>query len=326
METDRDELDFVLWSISTVDDAVGDSSYNDTFDQGPGSTCPDPSGDLQPLVSVDSTAHATGSNPDCASSGIDSGLDRCDDTTDPGDSAGRDPGATFLWDPQETRVPILGSTAGWSDSARQPSARIRNDAVPGFEILSELGRGGMGIVYKARQLRLKRLVALKVIRNDRHGNREDLARFEIEAEVVARLNHPNIVRIYDIGRAVGVPFVALELLEGGTLKERLASNPQPVRESAALLATLARAVQAAHAAGVLHRDIKPSNVLFDRSGVPKIADFGLAKRLDVDEGETITGQVIGTPSYMAPEQASGWSRENGPAADIYSLAQSSTRC
>ena len=231
--------------------------------------------------------------------------------------------------PRPRRDVHLGSAGNATSRARSTAGgpivifasvgQNRNDAVPGFEILSELGRGGMGIVYKARQLRLKRLVALKVIRHDRHCNREDLARFEIEAEVVARLNHPNIVRIYDIGRAIGVPFVALELLEGGTLKERLAGTPQPVRESATLLSTLARAVHAAHLAGVLHRDIKPSNVLFDRNGVPKIADFGLAKRLDVEESETMTGQVIGTPSYMAPEQASGWSTENGPAADIYSL-------
>ena len=136
---------------------------------------------------------------------------------------------------------------------------------------------------------------------------------------MARLNHPNIVRIYEIGKAGGVPFVVLELLEGGTLKERLAGTPQPVREAAALLSTLARAVNAAHVAGILHRDLKPSNVLFDRDGIPKIADFGLAKRLEVEDGETQTGQVIGTPSYMAPEQAKGWDREIGPAADIYSL-------
>jgi tetratricopeptide (TPR) repeat protein len=177
----------------------------------------------------------------------------------------------------------------------------------------------MGIVYKARHLRLKRLVALKVIRFDREMDREGLARFEIEAEAVARLKHPNIVGIYEIGSTGSGPFVALELLEGGTLKARLAGTPQPVREAATLLSTLARAVNVAHAAGILHRDLKPSNVLFDREGVPKIADFGLAKRLDVEEGETLTGQVLGTPSYMAPEQAKGWAREIDHAVDIYSL-------
>ena len=177
----------------------------------------------------------------------------------------------------------------------------------------------MGVVYKARQVRLKRLVALKMIRDDWNGNPSQLARFEIEAEAVARLNHPNIVRIYEIGRAGRVPYVVLELLEGGTLKQKLAGNPQPVREAASLLSTLARAVNAAHAADILHRDLKPSNVLFDQDGIPKIADFGLAKRLEVEEGETQTGQVLGTPSYMSPEQAKGWDREIGPAADIYSL-------
>jgi tetratricopeptide (TPR) repeat protein len=191
--------------------------------------------------------------------------------------------------------------------------------VPDFEILGELGHGGMGIVYKARHVRLKRLVALKMIRDGWHGNPVQLARFEIEAEAVARLNHPNIVRIYEIGRTGRVPYVVLELLEGGTLKHRLAGTPQPVREAASLLSTLARAVHAAHAADILHRDLKPSNVLFDRQDIPKIADFGLAKRLEVEEGETQTGQVIGTPSYMSPEQAKGWDREIGPASDIYSL-------
>ena len=154
---------------------------------------------------------------------------------------------------------------------------------------------------------------------DWHGNPEHLARFEIEAEAVARLNHPNIVRIYEIGKAGRVAYVVLELLEGGTLKERLAGTPQPFREAAALLSTLARGVNAAHVAGILHRDLKPSNVLFDHDGVPKIADFGLAKRLEVEDGETLTGQVLGTPSYMAPEQAKGWDRDIGAAADIYSL-------
>ncbi len=176
----------------------------------------------------------------------------------------------------------------------------------------------MGVVYKARELSLKRLVALKMIRDDRLCSAEHLARFEIEAEALARLHHLNIVKIYQIGNAWGVPFVALELLEGGSLKDQLAGNPQPVRE-VALLSTLARAVHAAHVAGILHRDIKPSNILFDDEGVAKITDFGLAKRLEVEDGETQTGQLIGSPSYMAPEQAKGWDREIGPAADVYSL-------
>ncbi len=319
METKRSEQDFQPWSISTIDDALGESSYNDTCDLGPGSTCDDEASHRQSSDDGGSTAPASASSSDRAPLSDDRVLELSEDETDPGDIGRRDPNGTFVWNPQDTRLSVLASTAGPFESASLTANPSPIEAVPGFEILSELGRGGMGVVYKARQLRLKRLVALKVIRHGRHANSEDLARFEIEAEVVARLNHPNIVRIYDIGRAIGVPYVALELLEGGTLKDRLASTPQPVRESAALLSTLARAVHAAHAAGVLHRDLKPSNVLFDRHDVPKIADFGLAKRLDVEESETITGQVIGTPSYMAPEQAQGWVREIGQAADIYSL-------
>jgi eukaryotic-like serine/threonine-protein kinase len=227
--------------------------------------------------------------------------------------------STPYWDSQATANSWVESTLGaWTSTLPVPGANPA-EVVPGFKILGDLGRGGMGIVYKARQNRLKRLVALKMIRSDWHGNPEHLARFEIEAEAVARLNHPNIVRIYEIGKAGHLAYVVLELLEGGTLKERLAGTPQPVHEAAALLSALARGVNAAHVAGILHRDLKPSNVLFDHEGVPKIADFGLAKRLEVEDGDTQTGQVLGTPSYMAPEQAKGWDREIGAAADIYSL-------
>ena len=231
----------------------------------------------------------------------------------------QDADSTPFWDSQATASSWVESTLGaWKSTLPEPGANGA-DVVPGFEILGELGHGGMGIVYKARQDRLKRLVALKMIRSDWHGNPEHLARLEIEAEAVARLNHPNIVRIYEIGKTGRVAYVVLELLEGGTLKQRLAGTPQPVREAACLLSALARGVHAAHVAGILHRDLKPSNVLFDRDGVPKIADFGLAKRLEVEDGETQTGQILGTPSYMAPEQAKGWDREIGAPADIYSL-------
>ena len=188
-----------------------------------------------------------------------------------------------------------------------------------FDLLAELGRGGMGVVYKARHRQLNRTVALKMIGDGKHASPEHRERFLIEAEAVARLRHPNIVQIYDIGEADGHPFVTLEVLEGGTLADRLKGTTQPGRAAAELVATLALAMHAAHQAGIVHRDLKPSNILFDAEGIPKIVDFGLAKRLEVEEGHTQTGQVMGTPSYMAPEQARGSTRLIGPPADIYSL-------
>ena len=176
----------------------------------------------------------------------------------------------------------------------------------------------MGVVYQARQRQLKRLVALKMIRAGLQARPKDLDRFRLEAEAVARLHHANIVQIYDIGEAAGLPFVALELLEGGSLADRLAGTPQPGRQAAELMVTLARAMHTAHQAGIVHRDLKPSNVLFDRDGTPKIVDFGLAKHLEVQHGHTETGQIMGTPSYMAPNRR-GQTREISPAADVYAL-------
>ena len=192
-------------------------------------------------------------------------------------------------------------------------------AVEGYEILERLGQGGMGVVYRARQHGLDRLVALKMIRGGPHAAPEHLARFRIEARSVARLRHPNVVQIHDVGQADGLPFVALELLEGGSLEGRVAGTPQPERASAELLVTLAGAIGAAHLVGVVHRDLKSANVLFTADGTPKIADFGLAKRLDEEDGQTQSGQVMGSPSFMAPEQARGKGREVGPPADLYSL-------
>jgi len=191
--------------------------------------------------------------------------------------------------------------------------------VPNFEILELIGRGGMGVVYKARQRSLNRLVALKMIRDGNHAKPKDLARFRIEARAVAQLRHANIVQIHEIGEEGGLPFVALELLERESLETRTAGTPQPGPQAAQILSTLARAIHVAHQAGIIHRDLKPSNVLFTSDGVLKITDFGLAKRLEQDEGHTESGQVMGSPSYIAPEQARGRNREVGPAADIYSL-------
>ena len=191
--------------------------------------------------------------------------------------------------------------------------------VPGYAIDGVLGRGGMGVVYRATQVALKRPVALKMIRTSGPLEPQQRERFRTEAEAVGRLQHPNIVQIHEVGQHAGRPFFSLEFVAGGTLAERLARTPQPPRAAAALAETLARAVQAAHDVGVIHRDLKPANILLTPAGVPKIGDFGLAKRLDDDSGQTQVGQVMGTPSYMAPEQAAGKADEAGPAADIYAL-------
>lgn len=221
--------------------------------------------------------------------------------------------------------------------------------VPGYEILGELGRGGMGVVYQARQLGLQRTVALKMVLTETLSDPKDLARFRAEASVIARLQHPNIVQVYDVGEAAGRPYFVLEHVAGGSLARHLQGKPQPVRAAAQLIATLARAVHAAHASGVIHRDLKPGNILLrskseihnakaeilattgSDSGfrisdfVLKITDFGLAKCAAGDgeatdlRGPTVTGELLGTPNYMAPEQAMVPRQPVGPAADVYAL-------
>jgi WD40 repeat protein len=183
-----------------------------------------------------------------------------------------------------------------------PAART---SPPGYTIERELGTGGMGVVYLARQEGLERPVALKMIRPAMLTGADELARFVQEARVLARLRHPHIVQVFDIGTHQGQPFFSLEYCSGGSLARKLAGTPLPARDAARLVEQLAGAVAAAHAEGVLHRDMKPSNVLIDASGAPKITDFGLAYRLDADSGLTRTGVILGTPAYMAPEQARG---------------------
>ncbi len=198
--------------------------------------------------------------------------------------------------------------------------------VPGYEIVDRLGEGGMGVVYKARRVALNRLEALKMIRGGGQARPEHLLRFAIEAEAVARLRHLNIIQIYDIGEVDGSPFVSLELLEGGSLTDRLGGTPQAGRVSAELLETLALAIVAAHEAGIIHRDLKPSNVLFAVDGVLKVTDFGLAKRLESDDMHTETGQVMGSPSYMAPEQARGTRETSGRRPTCMRWGPSSMKC
>jgi WD40 repeat protein len=210
--------------------------------------------------------------------------------------------------PPIAAVPVLplGPTAGWP-------------TVPGYKILGQLARGGMGVVYRARQVGLDRLVALKMIPAGTHADPEKLARFHREAETVSRLEHRNIVQIHEVGEQDGCPYFSLELVEGGNLAEKFAATPLPAQQAALLVEPLARAIHYAHQHGVIHRDLKPANVLLTVDGVPKITDFGLAKQLDGDLGQTRSGALLGTPPYMAPEQAEGKTRKIGPATDVYAL-------
>jgi eukaryotic-like serine/threonine-protein kinase len=220
----------------------------------------------------------------------------------------------------ETRA-FLGDDTPIARPGKRLTAVPLPKTVAGYEILGVLGRGGMGVVYKARQPGLKRLVALKMILAGGHASAEDLARFRSEAEAVAHLQHPNIVQIYEISEDDGRPYFSLEFVEGESLANKLEGKPQSPREAARIVHVLAQAMAAAHARGIVHRDLKPGNILVAADGTLKITDFGLAKRLEesADEGQTRSGSILGTPDYMSPEQASGHSREIGPPADIYAL-------
>jgi tetratricopeptide (TPR) repeat protein len=191
--------------------------------------------------------------------------------------------------------------------------------IPGYQVEVLLGRGGMGIVYKARHIRLNRLVALKMLITGAYAGPHERARFQREAEAVASLNHANIVSVYDVGEHEGWPYFTMELLEGGSLAQALAGTPQPARQAATLVTTLAEAMQAAHQGGIVHRDLKPANILLTVDGTPKIADFGLARHFDGGSALSLSGARMGTPSYMAPELVTGKAGTIGPAADIYSL-------
>jgi serine/threonine protein kinase len=189
----------------------------------------------------------------------------------------------------------------------------------GYEIIELIGQGGMGVVYKARQLGLNRLIAIKMIQSGINASPQELARFRREAEAVARLAHPNIVQIFEIGEQNGCPFLSLEFVSGGTLAQQIDGTALPPRRVADMLFALAKGVQHAHERGIVHRDLKPGNVLIHADGTPKIADFGLAKHAATNPAHTMTGAIIGSPTYMAPEQAAGNSAEITPATDVYAL-------
>jgi eukaryotic-like serine/threonine-protein kinase len=222
--------------------------------------------------------------------------------------------------PDATTAASAPATDGNATIA-QTGAPVMTDApeVPGYEIIGELGRGGMGIVYKARQLSLNRLVALKMLPGGAYAEQHELVRFLNEAEAVAAVRHPHVVQVYEYGQCGARPYFAMEYLGGGSLVDLIQKSgrlaPAP---AAALLEKVARGVQAAHDLGIVHRDIKPQNVLLGEDGEPKVTDFGLAKR-GTSTDLTRTGAVMGTPHYMAPEQAAGKTKFVGPAADIYAL-------
>jgi WD40 repeat protein len=224
------------------------------------------------------------------------------------------------------RHPRLPDSAAPGPATMPPTAPApSNEAaelptIPGYEILGVLGRGGMGVVYKAWQPELNRTVALKMVLAGAHAGAQELARFHTEAEAVARLHHAHIVQIYGVGRHDEHPYLVLEYVDGGSLAQQLTGTLLPARRSAELVETLARAVHYAHQQGIIHRDLTPGNVLLTADGLPKITDFGLAKLLAGGGAiRTQSGAIVGTPSYMAPEQAAGKTKEIGPAADVYGL-------
>lgn len=223
-------------------------------------------------------------------------------------------------DPEAPSLVVRDSRSG-SDSGggAMPSRVPGQPWVEGYVIEGELGRGGMGVVYKARQPKLRRTVAIKMIRAAGLASEEHVARFYAEARAVAALQHVNIVQIHDIGESETLPYFSLEFVPGSSLDKKLAKQPQPPLESAAMIETLARAMHYAHLHGIVHRDLKPANILLSEEGVPKITDFGLAKDTGEDSGMSRDGQAMGTPSYMPPEQARGDLALLGPKADVYAL-------
>jgi hypothetical protein len=229
--------------------------------------------------------------------------------------------ATVADPPRSTARPLLTSPEPAVPSRPARPAGAPEVLFGKYRLVRQLAEGGMGVVYEAREERLQRSVAVKLVRCGWLAGEAALRRFRTEAQAVARLDHPHIVRIYDYGEFDGAPYFTMELMTGGSLADKLRGRPLPEREAAQLVETLARAVQYAHDNQVLHRDLKSANVLLAADGTPKLSDFGLAKLLDADAaaGQTHTDTVMGTPSYMSPEQAAGDARNVGTASDVYSL-------
>jgi WD40 repeat protein len=229
---------------------------------------------------------------------------------------------------QNGPVPAGADTISQGPSAEGGAAPAphRSIHMAGYEVIRELGRGGMGVVYLARHLKLGNQVALKMILAGGHASESDLARFELEAAAVARIKHPGIIHIHEFGEFEGKPFFSLEFVEGGSLAGLLKDGPMTPRDAATMVEKLARAMHHAHEAGIVHRDLKPANVLLTKQGEPKVADFGLAKDIGSDDGLSRSGAIMGTPSYMAPEQAEGRLRDIGPTTDVYALGAILYQC
>ena len=240
-------------------------------------------------------AHTEGRGPGAASTRAETAGNRT--------SASGDPART---------ADVRGSAP---DLARGATVRYFGD----YEVERELGRGGMGVVYKARQVKLNRLVALKVIRAGVLADATDLRRFQNEAEAVASLDHRGIVPIYEVGEHDGQRYFSMKFIEGGNLADQLASFRDNPSAAVSLMIETAEAVQHAHIRGILHRDLKPANILIDRKGHPHITDFGLAKRIESDVELTASGAIMGTPAYMSPEQTAGQRGTITTATDVYGL-------
>ena len=225
-------------------------------------------------------------------------------------------------DDEQTGVrPEPDATFSGTDARRAPAPLVGTSIryFGDYELFDVLGQGGMGVVYRARQSTLDRVVALKMIRAGLLAGPDDLQRFQNEVEAVASLDHPGIVPVYEVGEREGQRYFSMKLVDGGNVADRLASFADNPRAAATLVAEAADAVHHAHVRGILHRDLKPANILIDGEGHPHITDFGLAKRVGEDDGMTVTGAILGTPSYMAPEQAAGRGALVTTATDVYGL-------
>lgn len=217
-------------------------------------------------------------------------------------------------DGNEAQTFVEAYTPSAVDALQLP-CRFGND----FELLSEIGRGGMGVIFEARQISLDRPVAIKMVKSGQLANEEEIARFRIEAEAAANLEHPAIISVYEVGELGGIHFFSMPYIQGSCLSSELSKGPMVAREAAELVMKLANAVEYAHSKGVIHRDLKPANVLLDAHGEPHLADFGLAKRMTKSSKLTATGQILGTPAFMSPEQASGRDGDVDGSSDVYAL-------